>query len=97
MQELTIYYRSKKKTTHYILNGSRPVVDFTNILRATFAPVDFYLYYLFHHHFTQDFCANIFVPKNYKAKTKLEKSYSKHFLYKKFALKMLMKLTPNLP
>jgi len=47
----------------------------------------------FHQHFTSTFCANIFAPKKFKAKTYLKK-LRKVLLYKKFAHKMLMKLTP---
>ncbi len=47
----------------------------------------------FNQHFTKDFFANIFLPKNCKAKTELEKSCAKHFSTKKRACKMLMKLT----
>jgi len=37
----------------------------------------------FHQHFTCAFFANIFVPKNYKAKMYLEKNCAKHFHEKK--------------
>ncbi len=41
----------------------------------------------FHQHFTSSFCLNILLPKNYKAKLKLEKSCAKGLR------KMLMTLT----
>ncbi len=43
----------------------------------------------FHQHFTSSFWANIFLPKNFKAKLRLEKSWPK------FAHKTMMKLTPS--
>ncbi len=44
-------------------------------------------WYQFHQHFMLAFCANIFAQKNYKAKTQLEKSYSKHFCMKHLHVK----------
>jgi len=46
-------------------------------------------------HFTSSFCDDILLPKNYKAKLQLEKSFTKHIthLYAKAAYKMMLKLT----
>jgi len=41
----------------------------------------------FHQHFRHNFCANIFAPKNYKAKTLLEKSCARHFCTEKLHIK----------
>ncbi len=38
-------------------------------------------YSQFHQHFLSSFCADILVPKNYKAKLDLEKSYKKKHFY----------------
>ncbi len=41
----------------------------------------------FHQHFTRKFFSDIFVPKIFRAKTKLEKSCSKHFRTKNYGIK----------
>jgi len=41
----------------------------------------------FHQHITSSFCADIFVPKNYKAKLLLEKNSEKHLSTKKAQVK----------
>ena len=46
----------------------------------------------FHQHFTNSFLANFLVPKNYKHKLWVQKSFT---IVQKAAHKMLVKLTPN--
>ncbi len=78
-------------TTFFILEISVEIVfPFFLYLKLKLARCEF------HQYFMHAFCANIFVPKNYKATALLEKSYAKHFCMKNVALKMLMKLTTAL-
>ncbi len=50
----------------------------------------------FHKYFMCTFCANILVPKNFKAKNVTKEKLHKALSYEKFVLKMLMKLTTDL-